>query len=101
MATEEGTSAIVVAPATSSYSMAIREFDAARKGSDLLVPIPDGSTEFKRWNLRARAAVLKQTTWSKFSVPQIILATMFADKMGLDIELGDVYSTDGKPSISA
>lgn len=102
MATEEGTSAIVPAAQTATgYSIAIREFDAAGKGSDLIVPIPDGSASFNQWNILARAAVLKQTTWSKFTVPQIILAVMFADKLGVDIELGDVYSTDGRPALSA
>jgi hypothetical protein len=83
------------------YTMSVVEYDAAGKSSTLTVPIPDGSLGFKQWNLLARAAVLKQTTWNKFTVPQIILAVMFSDKLGLDIELGDVYSTDGKPAISA
>ena len=102
MAELEGTAAIVRAPAAAgTYSITVREFDAAGKGSDLVVPIPDGSLEFRQWNTLARAAVLKQTTWSKFSIPQIILAVMFADKLGVDIELGDVYSTDGRPALSA
>lgn len=102
MAIEQGSSAIVPAAEVSTgYKISIVEFDAAGSKSTLVVPIPDGSAEFKQWNMLARAAVLKQTTWAKFSVPQIILAIMFSDKLGLDIELGDVYSTDGKPSISA
>ena len=102
MASEENTTAIVpAAQAAPGYSISIREFDAAGKGSDLIVPIPADSAEFKRWNLLARVAILKQTTWSKFTVPQIIMATMFADKLGVDIELGDVYSTDGRPALSA
>jgi hypothetical protein len=101
MAREEGTAEIVKAPATAlSYNISIREFDAAGKPSDLIVPIPTDAG-FKQWSILARAAVLKQTTWSKFSVPQIILAVMFADKLGVDIELGDVYSTDGRPALSA
>jgi hypothetical protein len=102
MATEEGSSAIVPVPASAAnYSLSIVEYDAAGKSSTLVVPIPDGSTEFRQWNTLARAAVLKQTTWQKFTVPQIILAVMFADKLGVDIELGDVYSTDGRPALSA
>lgn len=102
MATELGTAAIVPAgQAAQGYTMSITEFDAAGAKSTLTVPIPDGSLGFKQWNILARAAVLKQTTWNKFTVPQIILATMFADKLGLDIELGDVYSTDGRPAVSA
>jgi len=102
MATEEGTTAIVPAKTgAAGYTMSVVEYDAAGKSSTLTVPIPDGSLGFKQWNILARAAVLKQTTWGKFTVPQIILATMFADKLGLDIELGDVYSTDGRPAVSA
>lgn len=93
--------AIVPATKAAGYSMSITEYDAAGKSSTLTVPIPDGSIEFRQWSILARAAVLKQTTWSKFSIPQIILAVMFADKLGVDIELGDVYSTDGRPALSA
>jgi hypothetical protein len=99
MAKEEG-SAAIIPEAAQGYNIAIREFDAAGTPSDLIVPIPSDS-DYKRWSILARAAVLKQTTWGKFSVPQIILAVMFADKLGVDIELGDVYSTDGRPALSA
>jgi len=114
MAELEGTAAIVpqatqgarvvradTATPSGGYSLAVTEFDAAGARTTLSVPVPDGSLEFRQWSILARAALLKTTTWNKFSMPQIIMGIMFADKVGLDVELGDVYSTDGRPAISA
>jgi hypothetical protein len=96
---EESTAIVPTSNAT--YAINITEFDAAGQKSVLSVPIPTDSSKFNQWTTLARAAVLKQTTWMKFTLPQIILAIMFADKLDLDIELGDVYSTDGRPAVSA
>lgn len=94
--------AIVPAPTREGYSITISEFDAAGKRSDLVVPLPTGaSIENVRGNLLLRAAILKSTTWNKFAIPQILHGIMFADRLGLDIELGDVYSADGRPALSA
>jgi hypothetical protein len=99
--TRASSASVPVASPRAGYSLAVTEFDAAGKSSTLSVPVPDGSLEFRQWSILARAALLKTTTWSKFSMPQIIMGIMFADKVGLDVELGDVYSTDGRPAISA
>lgn len=84
------------------YALSIVEYDAAGKASTLTVSIPTNATlDTIKGNLLLRAAILKSTTWAKFNLPQIMHAIMFADRLGLDIELGDVYSTDGRPAISA
>jgi hypothetical protein len=102
MADLKDNAAIVPAGATTSYALTIREFDAAGRSSDLTVQVPlDATIETIKGNLLLRAAILKSTTWNKFNIPQILHAIMFADRLGLDIELGDVYSTDGRPAISA
>jgi hypothetical protein len=83
------------------YAFRLVEYDAAANASVLMVPVPDDSREFKQWNILARAALLKKTTWARFSIEQTILGVLFSDRVGLDIELGDVYSIDGRPAITA
>jgi hypothetical protein len=74
------------------YEMRIEDYDAAGKRTELCVRMPQDAA---RAEMMLRVAVLKQTTWRQFSIPQIILADMYATRMGLDIIAGDVYAVEG------
>jgi len=101
MAELEGST--TVAPgAPSSYAITVAEFDAAGKKSVISVSLaPDATLDTIKRNLLLRACILKSTTWNKYNIPVILHAIMFADSLGLSIELGDVYTTDGRPAINA
>jgi hypothetical protein len=90
---EPSTSTALV-PIEGEYQIQIREFDAAGKASNFMVPVPTNITSNEA-SVMLRAAVLKRTTWKAFDFPTILHAVIYADRMGLDIMAGDVYSAEG------
>lgn len=81
-------------PVAGEYMLTISEFDSAGKKTQFAVPIPNTITASDA-SVMLRAAILKQTSWKASTMPTIIHAVMYADKMGLDIMAGDVYTADG------
>lgn len=77
-----------------SYSIVIREFTPAGQTVQFAVPIPSDLNS-NTASLMLRAAILKKTTWKDKDFPTVLHAVMYADRMGLDIMAGDVYSPDG------
>lgn len=98
-----GLAVVPATPRQDGYALTITEYDAdSATPKTMTVSIPTNATlDTIKGNLLLRAAILKSTTWKAFKMPQIMHAIMFADRLGLDIELGDVYSTDGRPAINA
>jgi len=84
----------------SAMTMKVRELDAMGRATEYLVPIPDKSN-FAEWSFYQQIAMLKAGAWEKIPVSQVIYAIAYAEKQGLDIMQGDVYSTgDGRIAIS-
>lgn len=90
----EPTNSTAIVPVDGEYQIRINEFDAAGKKSEFAIAVPKNITSGEA-SLMLRAAVLKSTTWKPFPFPAIIHAVMYADRMGLDIMAGDVYSAEG------
>src|SRR5262245_39120803 len=99
MAEQSTTTAIT--PVDGEYQIAIRDFDAAGKASGFMVPVPHDINAHGA-SVMLRAAILKKTTWKLFDFPTILHAVIYADRMGLDIMVGDVYmAEEGRISTTA
>lgn len=90
----EPTSSTALVPVEGEYQIQISEFDAAGHKSNFMVPVPASITS-QEASVMLRSAVLKRTTWKAFDFPTILHAVIYADRMGLDIMAGDVYSAEG------
>lgn len=92
MPSQDNSTALV--PVDGEYMIEIKEFDAAGTKRPFMVAVPRnvGSQEA---SVMLRAAILKRTTWKSFDFPTILHAVIYADRMGLDIMAGDVYSAEG------
>ena len=90
----EPTNASAIVPVDGEYLISITEFDAAGTKNSFRVPVPASITSAEA-SVMLRAAVLKRTTWKAFDFPTILHAVIYADRMGLDIMAGDVYSAEG------
>lgn len=85
---------------TPTYKAHIVDVGAGGEKQTLDIPLAD-HTDWQRWSLIARAALLKKTTWKNSTLPEIIYACLYADKLGLDIVAGDVYGVDGRLNTTA
>ncbi len=92
MPEQSNSTAIVVVD--SEYLIDIKEFDAAGKANSFKVGIPANVTSNEA-SVMLRSAILKRTTWKASDFPTIIHAVIYADRMGLDIMAGDVYTAEG------
>jgi hypothetical protein len=90
----EQINASAITPIDGEYLIQIKEFDAAGKSTSFSVPVPRNISSTEA-SVMLRAAVLKRTTWSGKDFPTILHAVIYADRMGLDIMAGDVYTADG------
>lgn len=81
-------------PLNGEYQIQVSEFDAAGKRSSFAVPVPTNMNS-QEASVMLRLAILKRTTWKSYDIPTILHAILYADRMGLDIVAGDVYSVDG------
>ena len=90
----EPTNTTELVPVNGEYQIQISEFDAAGKRSNFMVPVPTTISSHEA-SVMLRSAVLKRTTWKAFDFPTILHAVIYADRMGLDIMAGDVYSAEG------
>ena len=80
-----------------SYSIKIKEFNAAGTPEEFSVTIPQNAT----WgDIMLRAAILKRTIFQANELPMIIHGILYADRLNLDIMAGDVYLVAGRPAIS-
>lgn len=70
----------------------IRELNELGQAVVYKVPLPS-SPAFSDWSLFQQVAMLKAGSWSKTPVPMIVFAIAYANKLGLDIMQGDVYTT--------
>lgn len=92
---EQSSSTPVVSPeADGSYIIPIKEFTPSGTVTNFNVPVPQ-SLDSQSISVMLRAAILKRTTWKDKDFPTILHAVIYADRMGLDIMAGDVYSPDG------
>jgi hypothetical protein len=76
------------------YQISVKEFDAGGGTSMFKVPVPTNISSNEA-SVMLRSAILKRTTWKSFDFPTILHAVIYADRMGLDIMAGDVYSAEG------
>lgn len=97
----ESASTTAIVPTEGEYIVDVREFDAAGKATSFRLPIP-ANVSAQQASVMLRAVLLKKTTWSKYDMPTIITAVLYADNMGLDAMAGDVYMTpEGRISTTA
>lgn len=90
MAEQQSSTAIV--PVAGEYLIKVKEFDAAGKGNELSVAMPN-SVDFRQWSVMQQALMLKKGSWQGSAIPEIVYAIAYANNLGLDILQGDVYST--------
>lgn len=84
----------------SEMKMTVRELDPLGRATNYLVPLPQ-STRFEEWSVFQQAAMLKSGAWNKSPIGQIFYAIAYANRLGLDIMQGDVYTTgDGRIATS-
>lgn len=84
--------ATVTKPSLADYQMTVRELDKMGRATEYAVPIPS-SPLFSEWSFFQQVAMLKAGAWEKIPISQIMYAIVYANKLGLDILQGDVYST--------
>lgn len=83
-----------------SMQLTVRELDALGRATEYGVPIPT-TGDFAQWSVVQQIAMLKSSTWNRVPVSQIIFGIAYANKLGLDIMQGDVYTTgDGRIAMS-
>ncbi len=92
MPTQESNTAIV--PIEGEYQIQISEFSPSGQKSNFMIPVPNHISS-QEASVMLRAGILKKTAWKNFDFPTILHAVIYADRMGLDIMAGDVYSADG------
>ena len=80
------------APSLDSMKMSVRELNALGQATVYEVPIP-ASSNFGEWSFFQQIAMLKAGAWSKTPVSQVVYAIAYANRLGLDIMQGDVYTT--------
>lgn len=80
---------------SSRYNLRLKEVSAGGAVQELVIPLDD----VKSWDdfsLITRAVILKKTTWSQSSLPEILHVMAYAESLGLDILRGDVYQVKGR-----
>src|SRR5262249_43124186 len=88
-------------PVEGEYAIEVREFDAAGAKNRFMVPVAN-NINAPTSTVMLRAAILKPTTWKQFDFPTILHVVIYADRMGLDIMVGDVYmAEEGRISTTA
>lgn len=90
MAEIQNSTALV--PVSGEYLIRVKEFDAAGKGNEIAVAIPN-SVDFRQWSVMQQALMLKKGAWASSSIPEIVFAIAYANSLGLDILQADVYPT--------
>lgn len=86
------TEAKLPTPLLEDMKMTVRELNALGQATTYEVPIPS-SSNFGDWSFFQQIAMLKAGAWSKTPVAQVVFAIAYADRLGLDIMQGDVYTT--------
>lgn len=95
-ATKPSTStALTVVKPSDDYILNITDIGAGGKSETFAVQLAS-NTDWKNWSLMARAAILKKTSFKQSSLPEIIYTILYAERLGLDVIAGDVYSVDGR-----
>lgn len=98
---EQASSTAIVPANPGEYNISIREFDAAGRANNFIVPVPT-NVDSQQVGVMLRSAILKRTTWKDKDMPTILHAVIYADRMGLDIMAGDVYmANEGRLSTTA
>ncbi len=95
MAEPASTTALVPAAANlNDYSIQIKEYNAAGRPDNYNIAIPADINPNKLAVMLQVGLLKKSPAWSKFDVPTILYAVIYAERMGLDIMAGDVYMAD-------
>jgi hypothetical protein len=75
-----------------TMKMTVKELSPLGVATVYEVPIPN-SANFDQWSFFQQIAMLKAGAWQKTPVSQIVFAIAYANRLGLDIMQGDVYTT--------
>lgn len=73
-------------------NLKVKELDALGRAEEYIVGLPT-SPNFAEWSFLQQIAMLKTGAWKSIPVPQVAFAIAYANRLGLDIMQGDVYST--------
>jgi len=83
----------IIVPSTGQvFTVSVKEYDAAGKMTELLCELP-ATPEFAKWSLMQQVVMLKRGTWQALSVPEIIWGLTYANRIGADVVMGDLYPT--------
>lgn len=77
-----------------ALTVSVRDFDAAGNKTELLCELPE-NTDFSKWSLMQQVVMLKRGTWSGLPVADIIWGLAYAQRIGADVIMGDLYPTGG------
>jgi hypothetical protein len=87
-------------PIDAEYVITVKEFDAAANKTEISCTLPT-SANFADWSVKQQVIMLKKGAWAKSTIPEIMWGIAYANKLGLDIMQGDVYSVgDGRIATS-
>lgn len=87
----------------SGYKLTIKRFNAAGAGQPLIVHLPETTNaRVLKDNPLLMAAVLKDgdPVWQNYDIGFVLVATLYASSLGLDILQGDVYPVQGRTAVS-
>lgn len=90
----EPTNSTALQTVDGEYTIVVSELSSSGGRSNFSVPVPHSMTS-RESSLMLQAAILKKTSWADKPFPMVLHAVMYAERMGLDIFAGDVYSVDG------
>lgn len=95
MANIENSTALVPSPSTPAgqgLTFTIQEFDAAGNKQTMTIPMPN-SVQFAKWTIEQQVGMLKRGPWSKITIGDIFFGLAYANKIGADVFLGELFPT--------
>lgn len=93
--TSKPTQALTVVKPSEDYTLNIVDVGQGGKPETFSVQLAS-NTEWKTWPLMMKAAILKKNTFKQQSIAEIVFTILYAERLGLDVIAGDVYSVDGR-----
>jgi hypothetical protein len=90
MAEQQTTTALV--PVKDSFTLTVKDYDPAGKATELSAPLPS-TGDFNQWTLVQQVVMLKKGAFKNAPVPEVVFAIAYARQLGLDVMMGDVFST--------
>jgi hypothetical protein len=81
-----------IVPVEGTHQISVKDFDAAGKPTELACPLPT-DPHFETWTMIQQMVMLKRGVWSACSLPDIVWGLAYANKIGADPMMGEIFPT--------